>query len=1136
MTLRGLVAALQLIGRVGSATEGPGLAADPAALALQQLSAPFLAAAATAAAATAGGAAEPRLLVALVASLPALHRQHFGAYPAALSAQGAVLPTHAVLLAALQSLSTAGVAVMPQPPDLAVCAAAAASCGCVPPESWLELLRSEVRSQIFLVSACQGAVVLASLESLASRLAASGEAEAAERASAADGTKAGASSDGPRRGSGLQGETPATATAVTADWLLPPDWAAMLWDEVRGKAAAAAADLPSCADALLELAWYAEAGLLPAPDPRAGGGAGGGGWRRTRGGTAAPAGAELLGVERVRYLCSALSAQLGPQLDSCNGAQLALVLPAAARLAAYGTAVPSGQGSSAAVPDPEAADASSAGLAHAAAAAVLRQAVADVLVAAAQRQEQYEAQQQGQRIAVWGQRTDPVAIAAMSSGLKQLLMLANAETPPGDPSSAAAVGTAATPLLAYLSGRSFAGAVPADLAAMLQGLADMLLRPDDTWVGAFCDATMPLIRDSATSLADLGGLAHGAACAWVVPTEEWHAALQAETLARLQQRTAAGADPGEGGAAQRGAHVALEQLLWAQTLWYRLCSPSDAGSGSGGPGGWLNGGGRRLRPSGAWLDAVLAACVPLLPGARPQVLSGMAYSLNRLGHDPGPDFIAALLHGCGTSLSAFDGPQLSRLAYGLAGLGYQPEDSWVATLQEQAAMKLGQCRSHELADLLEGVLLLAEGSETDLAGGGTASAVAATKGTAAQVGVAGREKLLMSCSDSRVSLSFLDAMWRATGAHLEVEGIIMSEALTRRALRSELDIVQRCKAEFRARVADPRVGPFWRYWTEQIPALDPNLTAPGEDVKAQLAELAETAFDPDDWGKEPMAHLRSFLVWSVLRDGAMPQPGPEGLPPWAGLLAARCQPEEGVALALTLQRLGHRPGREWARLLLREVLQPALATGALPAQVVAALLASLAAMRLRPPDSWLDDALAVLQDRQSELPVPARADLLDTLAALEVRPTPEWLSPLVDAFWASLPQLLPARAQQGHPAASSDAMDKLVSGLAALSSLDVSVKQGQLRSLLELLARRLEAAAVTAGPDPGAATPTAAASGAAAEVARVLICLADMRRATPDRANRRSLDLLFRAVAERLPLSGPLTPKLLDSWDKLVPM
>ncbi len=132
---------------------------------------------------------------------------------------------------------------------------------------------------------------------------------------------------------------------------------------------------------------------------------------------------------------------------------------------------------------------------------------------------------------------------------------------------------------------------------------------------------------------------------------------------------------------------------------------------------------------------------------------------------------------------------------------------------------------------------------------------------------------------------------------------------------------------------------------------------------------------------------------------------------------------------------------------------------------------------------------------------------------------------MVESFWEGLDELLLA-AEDVAP---------LIDGLGALSSLDVPVKQSHLSALLSLLSRRL---GLEAGGGPGKPGPPDGLlnATAAADVARVLICLAGMRRATPSRSNRNALDAIFTVVAERLPMSGALTPTLLDSWDKLVPV
>jgi hypothetical protein len=109
----------------------------------------------------------------------------------------------------------------------------------------------------------------------------------------------------------------------------------------------------------------------------------------------------------------------------------------------------------------------------------------------------------------------------------------------------------------------------------------------------------------------------------------------------------------------------------------------------------------------------------------------------------------------------------------------------------------------------------------------------------------------------------------------------------------------------------------------------------------------------------------------------------------------------------------------------------------------------------------------------------------------------------------------------------------------ALSDLGVPVKQSQLTALVAGLAEAVGAAPKDT-PRPAAAPPLPAAprldAQLAAELAGVLICLAGMRRASPSRANQRLLSGVFEVVAAALPVSGPLTPRLLDAWDVLVPL
>ncbi|GIL94443.1 hypothetical protein Vretimale_628, partial [Volvox reticuliferus] len=256
-----------------------------------------------------------------------------------------------------------------------------------------------------------------------------------------------------------------------------------------------------------------------------------------------------------------------------------------------------------------------------------------------------------------------------------------------DPPLAAVVGTSALPLLVYLQQQGFVGARLGDLLAALTGMSRLLLRPEPAWAAALCQATTPVLLNPATALPDLATLAHAMAQAWLVPTPDWHSALLAATMERMVR--------GGGGSATSRKDQAMEQLLWAVVMWSRLSAAGATG-------------GKRLQVPGLWLDQLAAASVPLLAGAQPQVLASMPYLFNALGHDPGPDFIAALLQRCTATIQAFTGPQLSRLAYGLAGLGYQPEDPWVTALQLAAANALHDCDGHELAELLEGMLLLEE--------------------------------------------------------------------------------------------------------------------------------------------------------------------------------------------------------------------------------------------------------------------------------------------------------------------------------------------------------------------------------------------------------------------------------------------
>ncbi|GIL94445.1 hypothetical protein Vretimale_631, partial [Volvox reticuliferus] len=355
MSPRGLVVGLQLLG-YWAATMSEGV--DTRGLGsgeVWRLAEPFLAAAAAAASTSQWVPAD---LLAMVAALPPLHRFCNKATPGSSGrdmrrskskakgnsdnvndGRGSSPPpvTHEVLAAALSTLTRGADMVIPSPSELTVCIAAAAACGYAPPPSWLALLRSELRNQVFLLTAPQGAVILTSLARLPSPPPPPrGQGERRK---------------GPAEG-GAEEATGLTAAADEVNW--EQEEVATLWAEVQGKAAAL--DLAGRVAALLELSRYVEAGLLlPTPaTSRAllgsqhpqlaaqlqqyhhqehqeqlfatGGAAVGHG---------SGSGATGRGSSPVRHLTTALLGQLAPQLPECSGEQLTAVLVAAARLYEY---------------------------------------------------------------------------------------------------------------------------------------------------------------------------------------------------------------------------------------------------------------------------------------------------------------------------------------------------------------------------------------------------------------------------------------------------------------------------------------------------------------------------------------------------------------------------------------------------------------------------------------------------------------------------------------------------------------------------------------------------------------------------------------------------------------------------------
>ncbi len=159
--------------------------------------------------------------------------------------------------------------------------------------------------------------------------------------------------------------------------------------------------------------------------------------------------------------------------------------------------------------------------------------------------------------------------------------------------------------------------------------------------------------------------------------------------------------------------------------------------------------------------------------------------------------------------------------------------------------------------------------------------------------------------------------------------------------------------------------------------------------------------------------------------------------------------------------------------------------------------------------------------RGAPLPPTLVVDLLAALATLDAQPAPALLQSHVDAFWQQLPALPLIHMQRG---------------LRALSDLGVPMKHQWMTQLLDNVTQRLDVAGAGRTGQQGAGQAAAAAAAAVDGVAGVLCTLASMQRATPNKTNRRTLDVLFARVADLLPVSGPLTAELLDCWDKLVPL
>ena len=89
----------------------------------------------------------------------------------------------------------------------------------------------------------------------------------------------------------------------------------------------------------------------------------------------------------------------------------------------------------------------------------------------------------------------------------------------------------------------------------------------------------------------------------------------------------------------------------------------------------------------------------------------------------------------------------------------------------ESALRLSGCDPHELADLLEGLLLLAEGCE---AGGGSSSSSAS--GSSSTSGSSGEAQWV----DSRLVPAFLGCWWAAAEIAMHNDTAVAAAALERR--------------------------------------------------------------------------------------------------------------------------------------------------------------------------------------------------------------------------------------------------------------------------------------------------------------------------------------------------------------------